>query len=97
MRLACCPSPPCTLVAGIPLPTRHTCNATQDLHATCFDHPRDASAALWARFERIWALQINDDLARRGVGKCVPSRACAGASEVVTSQCIAVCASQTLP
>uniref|UniRef100_A0A383W7M9 N-acetyltransferase domain-containing protein n=1 Tax=Tetradesmus obliquus TaxID=3088 RepID=A0A383W7M9_TETOB len=41
-----------------------------DLHATCFDHPRDASAALWARFERVWALQINDDLARRGVGNC---------------------------
>jgi hypothetical protein len=64
----------------------------QDLHATCFDHPRDASAALWARFERIWALQINDDLARRGVGKCVASRA-----RLVTSLgCSAVCMPRVL-
>jgi len=56
-------------------PTHTSLFTRQDLHATCFDHPRDASAALWARFERVWALQINDDLARRGVGKCVAASA----------------------
>eukprot|EP00879_Flechtneria_rotunda_P015472 GHRR01016180.1.p1 GENE.GHRR01016180.1~~GHRR01016180.1.p1 ORF type:complete len:339 (+),score=80.31 GHRR01016180.1:166-1182(+) len=42
-----------------------------DLHATCFDHDRgDPSKAIWQRFERIWALQINDNLVDSGAGRC---------------------------
>jgi hypothetical protein len=44
--------------------------ALADIHATVFDTDvKDPGESLWKRFDRVFSLQINDDLQKKGAGK----------------------------
>lgn len=46
------------------------CCSLADLHTACFHTPASDHDRLWKVFDRIWGLQINASLARRGAGRC---------------------------
>jgi hypothetical protein len=57
-----------------PPPPLHCCLLPPDLHSACFHDPCALpNDRLWHVFDRIWGLQVNASMARRGAGRYAPS------------------------